>query len=65
LANLGVLSRRSHVKTAGRFTLIFYNPKSTSLKIVADFLSSEKDIFELNVPIGRFIKDARICPVYT
>jgi hypothetical protein len=63
LANLGVFSLRSQVNTAGRVTSTFYNPKSTSLRIVALLLSSEKIISELKVAAGTPILDARICPV--
>jgi hypothetical protein len=60
LANRGVFRRRSQVKTAGRETRIFYNPKSTSLVTSADFPSAENSIFELNVAEGIPIKAAKI-----
>ena len=65
LANLGVFNLRSQVNTAGSVTSTFYNPKSTSLRMVALLLSSEKTISELKVAAGTPILEARICPVYT
>jgi hypothetical protein len=63
LANLGVLSLKSQVKTAGSVTEIFYNPKSTSLRTTAWLLSSENAISELKLAVGMFMREPRICPV--
>jgi len=65
LANLGVFNLKSQLKIAGRDTWTFYKPKSTSLKTLADVLSSAKFISELNVTAGIPIFDARIYDVWT
>ena len=65
LANLGVFNLKSQLKIAGRDTSTFYNPKSTSLRIVAPVLSSLKVISELKVTAGTPIFDARIYDVWT
>ena len=64
LANLGVLSLKSQVKTAGNEIFIFYRPKSTSLVTIKLFPSSVYSIFELNVAEGSPKIDARIGPVW-
>lgn len=52
------------MKTAGKDTLIFYRPKSTSLVTVAFFMSSENSIFELKVADGIPRIDPSIYPVW-
>lgn len=61
LANLGVLSLKSHVMTPGNLNLIVYNPPSISLVTCTSPLVIV--ISEAKVAYGQSSSPANICPV--
>ena len=64
LAKRGLFKRRSQVNTAGKDTLIFCNPKSTSLVTVAFLPLSSNSIFDEKVAEGMPIIAPKIYPVW-